>query len=64
MMYPNLNKMSFFHVNSKPFPRRTNKSFSIKNNINQLKSILNDKKLFNFDDDDPEEIKDKFEEKK
>ena len=63
MMYPNLNKMSFFHVNSKPFPRKTNKSFSIKNNINQLKSILNDKLLFNFDDDDPEEIKDKFEEK-
>ena len=63
MIYPNLNKMSFFHVNSKPFPRRTNKSFSIKNNINQLKSILNDKILFNFDDDDPEEIKDKFEEK-
>ena len=63
VMHPNLNKISFFHVNSKPFPRRSNKSFSIKNDINKLKLILNDKFLFNFDDDDPDEIKDKFEEK-
>ena len=62
-MHPNLNKISFFHVNSKPFPRRSNKSFSIKNDINKLKLILNDKFLFNFDDDDPDEIKYKFEEK-
>ena len=63
VMHPNLNKISFFHVNSKLFPRRNNKSFSIKNDINKIKSILNNKFIFNFDDEDPDEIKDKFEEK-
>ena len=54
---PKLTKM--LQQNSKTL-RRTNKSLSIKDNINKVKNNLINK--FNFDEEDPEEQKDKFDE--